>query len=150
MKVDDFLKHQDEAPLEFLAVVERSVTDAGRVRLTPYSESGGCSCDRAFELAQDAILDVEPLDKTVSCCGKQLRPARVRIPRDAHVRLADVFFESSAAAGRLSGSCDCEALFSWLQDLQEQLHSAPPNQKAGIVARIRKVLAKLEACGCFG
>src|SRR5262252_3255069 len=90
MKVDEFLKSQEDAGLEIVATIQAVRAKPDRVKLTPYSAGASCQCGSSFELNKSDIEAAEPFGRAIWCCGKQLRPAKVTIRRAATLLVSDV------------------------------------------------------------
>jgi hypothetical protein len=96
ISVDEFLKNHSDAPLQ--VTIEASA-DSTKVRLTPWTASGGCNCGAALELPKSTIESVELAGDIHRCCGKALRVANVHFAATHAEILRGAFAALSAKSG---------------------------------------------------
>lgn len=110
MKVDEFLKLQEESGFEIHATIEPVNGKPGYVKVTPYSSGGGCRCSGSIALDANHIENVEPTGTTVWCCGKNLKVAKVVIRKAATVPVADVLARAMQQHGGGDPGDDCVSI----------------------------------------
>lgn len=89
LSVDELFKLQAQPNL--LATLEPVSDESEQVKVTPWSEFGGCQCTHARIVAKSAIKHVDPTGKIHECCGKLLQVVSVTFAEDAVIPLSSVF-----------------------------------------------------------
>jgi hypothetical protein len=146
--IEEALRAQERLRTSFLATLEPVPEDTEVVNCTPYLRGERCLCSHALRVRRKDIEEIESTGIESPCCGKLLAVFRVHVRTGAHVPMVDVFPLIHGDARAAATSCNCDALYEELFDLQEQLREAPTSQKAALVREIRATWKRIHACGC--
>jgi hypothetical protein len=70
------------------------------VKVTPWSESGGCQCDWSVLIKRSQIESVTPSGQTHHCCGKRLQVVSINFHKNASLDPTEFLGQLSAASAR--------------------------------------------------
>lgn len=91
ISVDEFLSVQEKRMT--LATIEAVDGKTDFVKVTPWSNSGGCSCRDAITVPKKAIKSVTPTGDRHFCCGKTLLVVEVVFDTEATISVQEVFHQ---------------------------------------------------------
>jgi len=90
LSLDALFKQQEQS---YKVTVEAVEGDPQKVKITPWTKSGGCNCSAALTVNKDSIESVTPTGETHDCCGKTLLVVTPKFKENATLTILDVLKE---------------------------------------------------------